>query len=57
MVVKDTYFKDRPGLISGLNLTNYEYKFVRFVNCTFHPCCYMLLGEMVGQGYWEVTHE
>jgi len=55
--VKDTYFKMQPGLMSGRNLAQYEYKYVRFVNCTFHPVCWELLGAMVGQEFWEVVNE
>ena len=36
-VVKDTYFKQGKGLISGIPLSRTDTKETHFINCDFHP--------------------
>lgn len=51
--VRDSYFKARSGLISGLNIRNHIGKPVRFINCEFHPHAVEVIKEFGKESGWE----
>ena len=51
--IKNTYFRARAGLISGVNIWDYVGKKVEFVDCTFHFDALEVIEAFRGELEWS----